>query len=134
VLWRLVDWTCFGFLAVVLPRAYAGWSWAAAAGAVVTPTLAWWLRRILARTPPALRTTMWRAARRRRPAFAFGVAGLIACGLGIVTAAFLPDMVAILVLPAMVYFVVVLFRVRNRLIRVVLRRIRWLWYRVGRHH
>jgi tetratricopeptide (TPR) repeat protein len=132
VLWRLTDWA--------LPVLLICWSVSMTAGPrasmIALPVLvlgyAMLVRWILFATPPTIRAEMRR--RITKPTFGLAVVGIAALLLASVGVSYLaPQTVGgLLSIPGLLFLVVILFRLRNRISRWLYFLVRRVYYRLGR--
>jgi hypothetical protein len=129
VLWRLVDWSALVIVVTSLARASGGNLAAQIAMPVATAGYGVLVWRILAATPRAIRGQIRRHLIEFYPIVALvGIAMLLLCAY---TLAF-QDGGSALAAPGVVFLLIVVFRLRNRIVRGIIFGIRRLYFRAGR--
>lgn len=129
VLWRLTDWSALVIVVTSLTRASGGNLAAQIAMPVATAAYAVLVWRILAATPRAIRAQIRRHLVEFSPIIALvGIAMLLLCAY---TLAF-QDGGSALAAPGVVFLLIVVFRLRNRIVRGIIFGIRRLYFRAGR--
>jgi tetratricopeptide (TPR) repeat protein len=132
VLWRLTDWALPPLLICTAVSVAAGPRIAMIILPLLIAAYALLARRILRATPPVIRAEMRR--RLTKPTFGLAVLGVAALLLASVATSYLAAYPAggPLGAPGVVYVLVILFRVRNRISRWLYFLVRRLYYRMGR--
>jgi tetratricopeptide (TPR) repeat protein len=130
VLWRLTDWSALVIVVTSLARASGGDLAAQIAMPVATAGYAVLVWRILAATPRAIRGQIRRHLVEFYPVAALaGVAALLLCASSLAY----QDSGSALAAPGVVFLLIVVFRLRNRIVRGIVYGIRRLYFRAGRH-
>lgn len=130
VLWRLTDWSTAVIVVTALARAMGGDLAAQIAMPVATVAYAVLVARILAATPRAIRGQIRRHLFESSPLAALvGIVALLLCAY---TVAY-QDGGSALSAPGVVFLMIVIFRLRNRIVRGIVYGIRRVYFRVGRH-
>jgi tetratricopeptide (TPR) repeat protein len=132
VLWRLTDWSALVLVVTALAAAIGGRPTGQVAMPLAAAGYAVLVWRILAATPRTIRAQIRRHLFEPYPIIAlFGIAALLVCAYAVVYQG-ASDAGNPLAAPGLFFSVIIVFRLRNRVVRGIIYGIRRVYYRIGR--